>query len=89
MGVVWFVLELRLGWEMVLVIRILLARVEALPESEVLPVLGDFFLVLERSHIHLRFLLLLNLFLLVLNRTVLVLNLVLPVLLLLPTDYSL
>ena len=49
MGVVRFVLELRLGWEMVLVIWILLARAEALPESEILPVLGDFFLVLERS----------------------------------------
>ena len=92
MGVVRFVLELWLGWEMVLVIQILLARAEALPESEVLPVLGDFFLVLERSRIRLRFLLLLNLFLLVLNQTVLVLNLtflVLLVLLPLLTDYSL
>ena len=92
MRVVRFVLELRLGWEMVLVIRILLARAEALPEFEVLPVLGDFFLVLEKSRICLRFLLLLNLFLPVLNQTVLFLNLillVLLVLLLLPTDYSL
>ena len=77
---------------MVLVIRILLARAEALPESEVLPVPGGFFLVSERSRIRLRFLLLMNLFLLVPNWTVLVLNLillVLLVLLLLPTDYSL
>ena len=59
-GVVRFVLELRLGWETVLVIRILLACAGALPESEVLPVLGDFFLVLNRT------VLVLNLILLVL-----------------------